>query len=127
MRDERRASLAKEGANTTREQSRFGLIGRVTKYHPPTLKKKGKELEHTADVRVMMGEKSQTLYNVPCFVYGSSKFDYGLYKNDRVYVAFLNGDMQYPVIVGYYREPSFSDRFFNTIRYGVSAVLEEIL
>lgn len=127
MKAQRRANLAREGAETTREQSRFGLIGRVEKYHPPTLAKKGKDLEHTADVRVMMGEKSQTLKNVPCFVYGSSKFDYGLYKNDRVFVNFLNGDLQYPVITGYYREPSFSDRFFNTIRYGVSAVLEEIL
>lgn len=126
MKQERRNRLAKEASSKSKEQSQFGVIGRVVEYYPPTLTSRP-EIEHTADVRVMMGAKSQVLKRVPCFVYGSSAFDYGLYKNDRVFINFMDGDLQHPVITGYYREPKLGQRFFNTIQYGVSKVLEDIL
>lgn len=126
MKNERRAKLAQEASSKSKEQSQYGVVGRVMKYYPPTLTSRP-EIEHTADVRVMMGTKSQVLKRVPCFVYGSSSFDYGLYKNDRVFVSFMDGDLQHPAIVGYYREPGLGQRFFNTIQFGVSKVLEDIL
>lgn len=124
---ERIVSQAAKGAYHLRTP---GLIGHVIKYYPPGIDDYEKEevekhlteiyrgyaqddmqikisdisdIWHTADVVVKQGEETQTFYNVPCFVYGHGLIDKGLEVGDQVWIQFINGDINHPIITGYYR------------------------
>lgn len=132
-------------ANETRSPA--GLIGKVAFYHPNTTfcecgatdengdvrhpkggntKLEAKE-RHTVDVDVLMGNKMQRWYSVPCFEYTQGLIDKGFVKNDRVWIQFINGDPKLPVVTAYYREPDQLDLFFNNLKYRVAGFFDELL
>jgi hypothetical protein len=124
--------IAKDGASRSAEQSTSGLIGHVIRYHPESLQctcdEHGlgavlKDTErHTADVKVMMGKKEEELKRVPCMVYSQGIVSNGLVPGDRIWVQFVNGDSAFPVITGFYREPSEWEIMSNTFKYAVANV-----
>lgn len=132
-----RQKIANEGASRSHEQRASGLIGYVVRYHPESLQCNCSEHgigvpvkdteRHTADVVVTMGKKEQMLKRVPCMVYSQGLISNGLVEGDRVWVQFVNGDISYPVITGYYREPSQLQILTNTFKYSVANVFSFML
>lgn len=142
-----RQQLQNQGAERATEQRSLGNIGKVVNYHPNTGKKKadgtfeggicncdrhqGKKIEayemHSVDVDVLMGSKMQRLYSVPCFVYNQGVIDKGFVKNDRVWIQYVDGDVNLPVATAYYREPDQLELFWNNLRYRVAGFFDELL
>ncbi|RHW32001.1 hypothetical protein [Oceanobacillus profundus] len=131
-----RESISKEGAKQSKEESSHGLIGHVIRYHPESFKcycdehkdQEFKDTErHTADVKVYRGKKDEILKRVPCMVYSQGIISNGLVKGDRVWVQFINGDTAFPVITGYYREPSQWELTKNTFQYAAADFLGGLL
>ncbi len=131
--------FTKKSAQTSKEQSRFGLIGHVINYHPESLKchpgcsehdmsdTLDETERHSADIKVLLGKQDQVLKRVPCMVYSQGVVSNGLRKNDRVWVQFINGDTNLPVITGYYRDPSQWELLSNTFKYSVANVFAEMI
>lgn len=140
-------SLHNGGADRASEQRPVGHIGKVVNYHPNTGKKnqdgtyeggictcdrhEGKKIKahemHTVDVDVLLGQKMQRLYSVPCFVYSQGVIDKGFVKNDRVWIQYINGDSSLPVATAYYREPDQLDLFWNNLKFRVASFFDELL
>jgi hypothetical protein len=120
-----RERIANEGSTRASERRSFGLIGHVIEYFPEAAQVPD-EQRHTCDVRVIKGKNEQVLYKVPCFVYSQGIISDGLAKNDRVWVEFINGDSSLPVITGFYREPGALKFFWNSFKYGVANVFDEL-
>jgi|GEM_PF-3333443 len=139
--------LYEQSADRASERRSYGLIGKVAYYHPNTTycscgatdqfgnerHPKGRKTplakheRHTIDVDVLLGNKIQRLYSVPCFVYSQGLIDKGFQKNDRVWIEFVNGDPNMPVATAYYREPDQLDLFFNNLKYRVAEFFDELL
>ena len=139
--------LYDQSAERASERRSYGLIGKVAYYHPNTTycecgatDKDGNERHpkggktplppherHTVDVDVLLGNKMQRLYSVPCFEYSQGLIDKGFKKNDRVWIEFINGDPNMPIVTAYYREPDQLDLFFNNLKYRVAEFFDELL
>jgi hypothetical protein len=140
--------LEDKGAERALEQrSPSGLIGKVAYYHPNTTfcacgstdadgnvrhpeggnTKLPEKERHSVDVDVLMGNKMQRWYSVPCFEYTQGVIDKGFKKNDRVWIQFVNGDPKLPIVTAYYREPDQLDLFFNNLKYRVAGFFDELL
>ncbi|HHT7153286.1 hypothetical protein P4388_33960 [Bacillus thuringiensis] len=137
-----RKDLQDEGADRASERRSYGLIGKVTDYHPNTGTKteggncncsrhKGGKIEvwerHTVDVDVLQGNKIQHLCAVPCFVYSQGVIDKGFVKNDRVWIQFINGDPSMPIATAYYREPDQLELFWNNLKIRVAGFFDDLL
>lgn len=142
-----RQNLHNQGAERASERSSFGHIGKVAFYHGNTTfcecgatdaegnirhpegakTNLPKEERHTVDVDVLLGNKMQRLYSVPCFVYSQGLIDKGLKKNDRVFIQYINGDPKMPVATAFYREPGQLDLFFNNMKYRVAEFFDDLL
>jgi hypothetical protein len=140
-------SLSSQGAERASERSSHGLIGKVAFYHGNTTfcecgatdaegnirhpegakTKLPPEERHTVDVDVLLGNKMQRLYSVPCFVYAQNLIDKGFVKNDRVFIQYVNGDPKLPVATAYYREPGQLDLFWNNLKYRVAEFFDDLL
>ncbi|ECP9029741.1 hypothetical protein FU976_07965 [Campylobacter jejuni] len=140
-------SIQNQGAERASERSSQGLIGKVAFYHGNTTfcecgstdaqgnirhpdgakTKLPAEERHTVDVDVLLGNKLQRLYSVPCFVYSQGLIDKGFKKNDRVFIQYINGDPKMPVATAYYREPDQLDLFFNNMKYRVAEFFDDLL
>lgn len=126
--------VAQDGANRSSEQKSAGLIGHVIRYHPESLQctcsehglgVKVEDTErHTVDVIVNMGKRDQMLKRVPCMVYSQGIISNGLVEGDRVWVQYINGDSDFPVVTGYYREPSQLEIVANTFKYSIANVFD---
>lgn len=130
--------IIQESSNLSHEQRKYGLIGRVVNYHPESKvcsskceEHKGGELEdserHTADVIVTVGKQEQELKRVPCMVYSQGIVNNGLRPNDRVWVQFVNGDVNLPVITGFYRDPSKWEIMANTFKFTIGNIFAEMI
>ena len=60
-------------------------------------------------------------------VYSQGLISNGLVKGDRVWVQFINGDTAFPVLTGYYREPSQWELTKNTFQYAAADFLGGLL
>lgn len=127
--------IERNSSRRSKEERTSGLIGHVIRYHPEALvcnceEHKGKEFKdterHTADIKVFMGKKEEILKRVPCMVYSQGVITNGLIKGDRVFVQFINGDTQLPVITAFYREPSQWNLTVNTFKYGIASFFSEL-
>lgn len=130
-----RKKIAGAGAEGALDLRTPGLIGYVVNYHRQANtcdcnRHKGEPISeeswHTVDVDVYQGKKKERYLDVPCFVYAQGIIDKGLVENDRVWVQFINGDPQYPVVTAYYRHPSGLEQFFNNLKYAISDFFGEI-
>lgn len=139
--------LHDKGADRAAERNYQGHIGKVAFYHPNTTfcecgatDSEGNvrhpegaktalpaDERHTVDVDVLLGNKMQRLYSVPCFVYSQGVIDKGFKKHDRVWIQYINGDPKTPITTAYYREPDQLDLFFNNLKYRVAGFFDELL
>jgi len=140
-------NLGNQGAEKASERRNFGNIGKVVNYHPNVGSKnadgsmkggkcncdrhEGKKIKahemHSVDVDVLMGNKMQRLYSVPCFVYSQGVIDKGFVRNDRVWIQYINGDTSLPVATAYYREPDQLELFWNNLKHRVAGFFEDLL
>jgi hypothetical protein len=142
-----RQGLQNEGADRAGEKRSHGHIGKVVNYHPNSGKKnkdgtfeggvcscdrhEGSKMKshemHTVDADVLLGNKMQRLYSVPCFVYSQGVIDKGFQKNDRVWIQYINGDSSLPVATAYYREPDQLELFWNNLKHRVAGFFDDLL
>jgi hypothetical protein len=130
-----RQKIAQAGTEGALDLRTPGLIGYVINYHREgsdcnCARHNGVEIKpetrHTVDLVVYQGQKKQEFYEVPCMVYSQGFFDHGLEVNDRVWVQFLNGDINHPVVTAYYRNPSGLDMLVNNFKFAVSDFFHNI-
>jgi hypothetical protein len=119
--------ISRQGTEGALDKSSPGLIGYVTKYYPNMYKGKDAPKNHTVDIDVPSGKGTIKYYNVPCFVYGQGLIDKKLEVNDRVWVQFINGDKNQPIVTAYYREPSQLDLFWNNLKYSISEFFTNLI
>jgi hypothetical protein len=124
------SKIAKKGASKARERYQPGVIGHVQAYHPIIddvirwLKNGNKEKAaatgNTADVKAIIGKRTETYKNVPVCVYSQEIVQGGLEKNTRVWIEFINGDLQHPIITSVYYPPTAFDYITNAFTFGVA-------
>lgn len=128
--------IAQKGKKGALEASTHGLIGYVVNYHRQgdtcdCNRHKGavisKNAQHTVDIEVYQGSRQSMYYEVPCFVYSQGIIDKGLEVNDRVWVQFIGGDANTPIVTAYYREPSDLENYFRNLYFAVSDFFNDLI
>ena len=129
-----RQRIEKENSQQIRDQRIDGFIGYVIHYHPIALtchchEHQGTQLKknerHTVDVEILRGKGKEILKRVPCFVYSYGFLDKGFEAGDRVFIQYVNGDPNFPVVTAYYRDPGFWEIATNTLRGGFTKLIDE--
>lgn len=122
-----RKRLTDEAAERSEEISSHGLIGYVEEYYPEVFLGEDEAYKnHTADIKVFTQNQQEIYKHVPCFVYSHGMINKGLVKNDRVWVEFINGDQEMPIVTAYYREPTQIGIFFNNLKFSVANTMNSI-